>query len=103
MRSGGKTSWKAIQVHYAGRGRGDLDAAERLAALYRLQNGESAADHGVAYFVEGRRETFVTDPGEIDWDSFPLVAALEAVTRDELGRLHRLFDLGKSSPPTSEL
>ena len=93
MIRGGKTCWKAIhvrrQLQGPGVGRDELralDAAERLAALYRFQNGDVSPDHG---FVS--RGVEVTDPGDVDWETFPILAALEAVTRDELCRLRRIL------------
>jgi len=90
MMRGGKTCWRAIQVQGPGSGRDELrelDRTERLAALYRFQNGEVSADHSFVHLVEGHRGAQVTDPADVDWDTFPLLAALEAVTRDELRRL----------------
>lgn len=109
MMGGGKTSWKAIQVRSPGSSCCDLYAAERLAALYRFQNGEPAADQGFANFVvcqPGRRDARVTDPGEVDWDTFPVLAALEAVTTDELRRLRLLLnsdDDDPTAPPFSRV
>jgi hypothetical protein len=113
MTHGGKTCWKALRVRGpTGAGRSDrheLHGSERLVALYRFQNGEGA-DHafGCSIGGDGRREVVVTDPGQVDWDSFPLVAALEAVTHDELSRLRSLLrspsshdvDAGGSAPQT---
>lgn len=87
MTRGGKTCWKAIRVHGPGRDElRELEAAERLAALYRFQTGEVPADH---CFTRGGLE--IRDPAEIDWETFPVLAALEAVTRDELRRLRRIL------------
>jgi hypothetical protein len=90
MNSGGNTSWKAIRIH--GPDARELLGAERLAALYRFQNGELADDHGI---VDTLREAEVVAPDHVDWTSFPVLAALEAVTRDELFRLRTLI-LGAS-------
>jgi hypothetical protein len=111
MVHGGKTCWKVIRVRGpegAGREeRLELHGSERLVALYRFQHGEGSADHGFTVGAPppnhqakrlgsavgggGRREVVLTDPGEVDWDKFPVVAALEAVTRDELSRLRSLL------------
>jgi hypothetical protein len=87
MNRGGKTIWKAIRVRGPGDA-GELVAAERLAALYHFQNGERAPGH---CFIDALREAEVTDPAEVDWSSFPVLAALEAVTCDELRRLRLLL------------
>ncbi len=56
--------------------------------MCRLQSGEAPADH--RFLAEGRSE--VVDALDVDWDGFPMLAALEAVTRDELRhRLRRLL------------
>lgn len=86
MNCGGKTCWKSIHVEGPSGG-GALDATERLAALYRFQNGERTGD---LRFVRGGLDGQVTDPAEVDWDTFPVLAALEAVTRDEIRRLRTL-------------
>jgi hypothetical protein len=125
MIRGAKTCWKAIQVRGPGVGRGelrDLDASERLAALYRFQNGQ-AEGHRFLRHVDGHRRAEVslppagpgggrpptppgpagwlevTDPADVDWETFPLLAALEAVTHDELRRLHSLFSGAQVSSP----
>jgi hypothetical protein len=87
MNGGGKTSWKKVQVH--GSGRGELRAEERLAALYRFQNREPQAD---LCFIDAPRDARVADPAEIDWSSFPLIHALEAVTHEELRLLRSLLE-----------
>ena len=89
MNRGGKTCWKAIQVQGKSGGR-PLDAVERLAALYRFQTGEGSTD---LRFVRGGplAKAEVTDPADVDWDAFPVLAALEAVTWDELRRLRSLL------------
>ncbi|APR87750.1 hypothetical protein A7982_13099 [Minicystis rosea] len=56
--------------------------------LYRFQNGEEPRD---VRLVDPLREVVVTDPGEIDWTHFPVIDALEAVTRDELRQLRSLL------------
>jgi hypothetical protein len=90
MIRGGKTSWRGLTVHRTGEGQeGLLDGSERLAALYRFQNGD-AGDHAVVV-GEGRARVEVTSPADVDWDAFHVLAALEAVTRDELRRLRRIL------------
>ena len=88
-----KTSWKAIRVRRPGAVDllRDVDAAERLAALYRFQNGDAGSDHAFLRSSPEHAEAHVTDPAEVDWETFPVLAALEAVTRDELRRLRRLL------------
>jgi len=84
----------------------ELAGAERLAALYRLQTGEPGAVDGFAYFVHGRCDAPVTDPGQVDWDRFPVLAALEAVTTDELRRLREILadsDDDTTVPPYSRV
>jgi hypothetical protein len=84
-----------IQVRAAGGLRtGDLPRHERLAALYRFHNGEAPAE--VRFFAV---DTALTDPDAIDWTTFPMLDALEAVTRDELARLRALVPEG--APPPS--
>jgi hypothetical protein len=94
MNGGGKTWWKAIQVHDPGGGRA-LEASERLAALYRFQNGEVLAGYrftaGLRSMGEPPLAAVVTDPADVDWEAFPILAALEAVTCDELRRLRALL------------
>ncbi len=93
MTRGGKTCWKAIRVLGAGApGQGALAGADRLAALYRFQNGEPSPGH--RFFVEGAREGEAVDPEQFDWSTFPVFAALEAVTRDEVRRLRSLLHDG---------
>ncbi len=95
MSRGGQTRWKAVRVFAPGGGHGErereLGAAERLAALYRFQSGDAAADQRFVVGVEASREAPLTDPAEVDWSGFPVLAALEAVTHDELRRLRRLL------------
>jgi len=105
MMRGGKTCWKAIRVHGPGRHElRELEAAERLAALYRFQTGEVPADHCFTRMVDGRSGVEVKDPAEIDWDTFPVLAALEAITRDELRRLRHILraDNDGGPPPIEE-
>jgi hypothetical protein len=102
-----KICWKAIRVQGPGAGRDELrelTASERLAALYRFQNGEVSADH---CFVSAAGVE-VTGPGDVDWDTFPVLAALEAVSRDELRRLRHILRSDPANlvdeepaPPTS--
>ena len=87
MNGGVKTSWKAIRIHPPGSS-SELSGAERLAALYRFQNGELAAGHVLADAARGAE---VVGPDQIDWTTFPVLAALEAVTTDELFRLRSLI------------
>lgn len=102
MRSGGKACWKTILLETPGGG-GDVELSrpERLAALYRFQNGEAMAD---VRLIDPNRQAEVTDPGEIDWTHFPVVDAIEAVTRDELKRLRSLLHADRHpaepAPPT---
>jgi hypothetical protein len=92
MTRGGKTCWKAIRVLGAGaEGRRELIAAERLAALYRFQNGDASPGHR---FLDGHREAELHHPDQVDWATFPVLAALEAVTYDELRRLRMLLTDG---------
>jgi hypothetical protein len=89
MRSGGKACWKTILLETpGGGGDAELSRPERLAALYRFQNGEAPVD---VRLIDPHRQAVVTDPGDIDWTHFPVVDALEAVTRDELNRLRSLL------------
>jgi hypothetical protein len=88
-----KPSWKLIQVCGATTRGGELrrlEGAERLVALYRFLNGEPSEDQLSAPVVDGRHE-LVGAPGSVDWDGFPVLAALEAVTSDELRRLRGLL------------
>lgn len=95
MRSGGKACWRTIQLEIAGGELpGDLSRAERLAALYRFQNGEAPPE--LRLFDPHAREV-VTDPAQIDWAQFPLVSALEAVGHDELSRLRALLRADSSA------
>jgi hypothetical protein len=92
MIRGGKTSWRGLEVRRTGEGQvGHLDGGERLAALYRFQNGEAVGDHVFVASGEGRARVEVKNPADVEWDTFPVLAALEAVTRDELRRLRRLL------------
>ena len=107
----GRTHWKALQVFGPGLGGPELrklDATERLVALYRFQNGEAPAEQ--CFFVpvdeapgsaRGRSKlgdapkllrNGVTDPADVDWENFPVLAALEAVTCDELRRFRGLLN-----------
>ncbi len=71
-----------------------LEATERLVALYRLQNGEPSPEHCFT--------PVVTSAAEVDWEGFPLLAALEAVTFDELRRLRGLLGASaEDATPTS--
>ena len=88
MSGGTRTNWRALRVVGLTAGR-----SERLAALYRFQNGEASPDLALA-FVDGANEVFVTDPAEVDWSGFPLIDALEAVAADEIRRLRNLFGAG---------
>jgi hypothetical protein len=91
MIRGGKTSWRALTVQRTGEGQGGhLDGSERLAALYRFQNGDAGGDHAFV-LGEGRARVEVDSPADVDWDAFPVLAALEAVTRDELRRLRSIL------------
>lgn len=72
----------------------ELSRHERLAALYRFQNGQPLAD---LRLVDPARRAELTDPAQIDWTHFPVVDALEAVTRDELRRLRSLLRAEASS------
>jgi hypothetical protein len=38
------------------------------------------------------------DPADVDWENFPVLAALEAVTYDELRRLRGLLDSDLARP-----
>lgn len=97
MRSGGKACWKTILFEGGGAHvGGELSRPERLAALYRFQNGEAPGD---VRLVDPQRKAVVTDPAEIDWTHFPVVDALEAVTREELHRLRSLLH-AEQHPPT---
>jgi hypothetical protein len=94
MSRGGKACWKAIRVygpHGPGGAHGlrELGATERLVALYRFHSGERPTDH--RFLLEGGREPDLTDAAAVDWEAFPMLAALEAVSCDELGRLRRLL------------
>ena len=92
MIRGGKTSWRTLSVQRTGEGQaGHLDGAERLAALYRFQNGDVGGDHAFISLGEGRARVEVDSPADVDWDTFPVLAALEAVTRDELRRLRHVL------------
>jgi hypothetical protein len=75
-------------------------AGERLAALYRFQNGERWPDHCPLLLIDAG-DAELTDPAQIDWENFPVLAALEAVTRDELRRLRRLLRTDSAAMTTS--
>jgi hypothetical protein len=104
----GKTSWKCVQV-YADAGSDEersssippgwaggaedldkLDTTERLVALYHLQNGERTGARFYRFLDDGRSDS-IREPEEIDWEGFPVLAALEAITYDELRRLRGLL------------
>jgi hypothetical protein len=92
MIRGGKTGWRTLTVQRTGEGQvGHLDGGERLAALYRFQNGDAGGDHAFLAPGEGRARIEVKSAADVDWDAFPVLAALEAVTRDELCRLRRIL------------
>jgi hypothetical protein len=94
MIRGGKPSWRTIRVQGPAASRDELrelDTSERLAALYRLQIGQAPSDHCFFTLVDGQRRATVGDPADVDWDMFPVLAALEAVTRDELRRLRHIL------------
>jgi hypothetical protein len=97
MNRGAKTCWKTIQVQRPGGGRLS-DPGERLAALYRFQNGQGPAEHR---FVRGA-EAVSVDPSDVDWEAFPVLTALEAVTRDELRRLRSLLRPDLADEPTPQ-
>jgi hypothetical protein len=97
----GKTSWRNVQVFAAANvgGEGEkLDLNERLVALYRLQNREDTRELFYGSLDDGRHAP-ITDPADIDWDRFPVLAALEAVTFDELRRLRGLLRTDSDFPP----
>jgi hypothetical protein len=95
MRGGEKTCWKTLRLQAPGdAGARAVSRSDRLAALYRFQNGEAPAG---LVLVDPRHEAVVTDPADVDWTHFPLVDALEAVSRDEIARLRTLL----SSPPSA--
>ena len=96
MRSGGKACWRTIQLEIAGGAvTGEISRSERLAALYRFQNGETLPD---LRLVDPHACEVVTDPAQIDWAQFPVVSALEAVGRDELCRLRALLRADAGAP-----
>jgi len=97
MRSGGKACWKTILLEGPGQGAEEPHRQVRLAALYRFQNGEAPAG---LRFVDPSRAAAVTDPAEIDWTHFPVLDALEAVTRDELRRLRALLSAEATPTPS---
>jgi hypothetical protein len=98
MRSGDKALWKSMLLRAPGEAASaDVPRAERLAALYRFQNGEAPAGR---HFYDPDLKAVVTDPGQVDWTAFPVIDALEAVTRDEL---HRLRALLRAEPGRAEL
>ena len=102
MRCGEKALWKTILLQAPGEAASgacgtngaaaatapNMSRAERLAALYRFQNGEAPPG---GHFYDPQHQAEVTDPGQIDWTHFPMIDALEAVTRDELQRLRSLL------------
>ena len=99
MRSGDKAPWKTMLLQTPGAARvacSDVPRAERLAALYRFQNGEASAGRR---FYDPDLQAEVTDPGQVDWTHFPVIDALEAVTRDELQRLRSLLRADAVSGP----
>lgn len=97
MRSGATTCWRAILFQTAGtEQRRELPRGERLAALYRFQNGQTLAD---LHPVDPGRCAEITDPAEIDWTDFPVVEALEAVTKDELAQLRSLLHADAAPTP----
>jgi hypothetical protein len=75
----------------------ELSRPERLALLYRFQNGEAPLE---LRLVDPVREAVITAPAEIDWSHFPVLEALEAVTRDELHRLRTLLRADTTPTPT---
>jgi hypothetical protein len=96
MNGGAKTSWRSIEAQPidptdapAGVSRGRW-----LAALHRLQNGEALGGLRLVGRGHGHdaHTAVVTDPAEVDWTGFPILEALEAVSRDELRRLRSLLD-----------
>jgi hypothetical protein len=94
MNGRAKTCWRAIEARPTG---SDdcvgVPRGLRLAALYRLQNGEAL---GGLRLVDPVRAVPMTDPADIDWTGFPVLEALEAVARDELRLLRNLLD---ETPP----
>jgi len=93
MTSAGRVGWKAVRVLGTGPSSdaSPLAGPERLAALYRFQSvGRSP---GAAFFVtaDGKRDLEIDHPDQVDWTGFPVIAALEAVTYDELRRLRLLL------------
>jgi len=95
MTSAGRIGWKAVRVLGTG---ASTDAAqpaqlvgnERLAALYRFQSAGRSPGHRF-YAADVKRETEIVEPDQVDWSGFPVIAALEAVTYDELRRLRMLL------------
>lgn len=96
MRSGGKACWRTLLLESPGDGEGTLSRHERLAVLYRFQNGETPRH---VRLVDPQRKAVVTDPAEIDWTHFPVLDALEAVTRDELRQLRCLLHTDGTPSP----
>lgn len=86
MDSGSKACWKTVRLVTPASD--VMSRPARLAALYRFQNGEAPADLRI---FDPQRQAVVTDPGDVDWTSFPVVDALEAVSREELQRLRSLL------------
>jgi hypothetical protein len=86
------TSWRSIEARPTEPGEGDgatgVSRSRWLAALHRLQNGEAL---GGLQLVDSACAP-VTDPASVDWTGFPVLEALEAVSRDELRRLRSLLD-----------
>jgi len=99
MRSGDKALWKSMLLQAPGEAVSmDVSRTERLAALYRFQNGEAPAGR---HFYDPDLKAVVTDPGQVDWTAFPVIDALEAVTRDELQRLRSLLRAEPASVGTA--
>lgn len=100
MHRGDKALWKTMLLETPGPGAsGDVSRAERLAALYRFQNGEAPSGR---HFYDPALQSEVTDPGQVDWTHFPVIDALEAVTRDELQRLRALLRADAVATPGGE-
>jgi hypothetical protein len=101
MRGGEKTCWRSIRFEAHGERASEPwpSRQERLAALYRFQMGQALSDVRLVD-AGGTRE--VTDPAQIDWTHFPVLDALEAVTRDELHRLRSLLRTDTVSAPAGQ-
>ena len=105
MTSPGRVGWKAVRVLAAGPSPDASPQAgpERLAALYRFQSVGRSPGHAFFVTADGKRDLEIDRPDQVDWTGFPVIAALEAVTYDELRRLRLLLTESGEYEKTSRL